>query len=160
MADTDNTNANGEDAAKQPRDLTASVHDPREGDPENDPVFQRTRKAVIRFGTVFFGLLAMGMFIPMMIGVGQGIAKGRVWDPYTGQPVYETSEEDPKTACVEKGRALLLEAGRHETLVRVWAEPYRDWQLRCRASHPELYEMLSQTREELRLKKKAPPTDK
>lgn len=152
-------NEHGETDKKQPRELTESVHAPREGDPSADPIYHRTRKVVIRAGTVFFGLLAMGMFIPMMIGVGQGIANGRVWDPYTGEPVYE-QKADPDEVCVEKGRKLLLEAGRHTSLARVWAEPYREWQLRCRASHPQLYEMLSQTREELRLKKKKAPTDK
>ena len=73
--------------------------------------------------------------------------------------MYE-QKADPDEVCVEKGRKLLLEAGRHTSLARVWAEPYREWQLRCRASHPQLYEMLSQTREELRLKKKKAPTDK
>ncbi|CAN0527732.1 unnamed protein product, partial [Laminaria digitata] len=122
-------------------------------DPESDPVYVKTRSLVMRVGTVFFVGLAVCMFFPIVIGVGKGIANERVWDPYTGKPVYE-KRADESEFCLDEGRRLLLEAGRHDKLVRVWAEPYRLWQMRCRAGHKELYELLSTTREELRLQKK------
>lgn len=140
-----------ETASEEPRELTSSVHGPDQEDPEDDPVYQRTRQLVLRVGNVFFILVAMGLFLPMLVGVGQGIADKKVWDPYTGKPVYGQAEEHG--ACVEEARLLLMEAGRHERLVRTWAEPYREWQTRCRKKHPRLYEALSHTRDELRRRK-------
>lgn len=135
-------------ASDEPRDLTASTHGPGEGDPTDDPVYQKTRRQVIRVGNVIFAALALWIFIPMLIGVGQGISDEKVWDPYTGQPVYERAEG----GCLEEGRQLLIKAGRLERLEHDWAEPSREWQLRCRETHPELSEAINTTRDMLRKK--------
>lgn len=130
------------------KELTASVHSPHDGDPEGDPVYVRTRTMIIRVGTLGFIALAFALFIPLIVGVGRGIANERVWDPYTGDAVYSRAQAGD--TCAEDGRKLLLEAGRLGSLVRVWHEPYIEWQTRCRDKNLELYKALTQTRDELR----------
>ncbi len=133
---------------KKMKDLTSSMHDAQEGDPVDDPVYQKTRRKVIRFGNVLFAAIGFGIFVPMLIGVGQGISSQEVWDPYTGEPVY--AKDGDAADCVERGRRLLLGAGSLTSLERSWAEPHREWQMRCRAAHPELSDALQRTRDELR----------
>ncbi len=144
--------ADDSSTSKQPRDLTSSIHTDEEDALQADPVYLRTRKRVIRIGTVFFVLVGFVIFVPMVIGVARGISSGQIWDPYTGEPIV-AAKEDAST-CVEDARRLLVAAGEHEKLVRVWAEPYREWQMRCRKDHPDLYEALQNTREHLRTQKK------
>lgn len=136
------------------RDLTTSIHDAQVGDPVDDPVYQETRRNVIRFGHVFFITLAMVVFIPILIGVGQGISSKQVWDPYNGELVYSgdgvlsTAASD----CVERAGRLLSEGAQLQALERSWAEPQREWQMRCRKEHPDLSQLLSRTRDRLRQK--------
>lgn len=148
MADEEQTN-NKKTQDSSVKDLTNSVHAEDQNDPTNDPVYQQTRRLVIRIGTVFFVVLAFAMFLPMIVGVGQGIRQQRVWDPYTGNTV---KLEGARIKCVDEAQRLMLEAGRHRSLKRVWAEPYRDWSTNCKDEHKELYELLTKTRLQLRKK--------
>lgn len=139
----DKPTSDSETPRKVVKDLTESSHD----ESENDPVFSKTRKMVMRVGTAFFGLAALFMFLPMIIGVAQGISKKRIWDPYTNQSIHM---EGGRIRCVEEAQRLMLEAGRRTTLTRHWAEPYRDWSTNCKNSHKALYELLDRTRLKLR----------
>lgn len=130
------------------KDLTASMHDSLEGDPVDDPVYQKTRRRVIRVGTIIFTLIGFGIFVPMLLGVWKGITSERVWDPYTNVPVYAGDNDGDD--CVERGRKLLVSAGQIGALERSWAEPHREWQMRCREAHLELSDALQKTRDELR----------
>lgn len=129
------------------KDLTSSMHESQDGDPIDDPVYQETRRTVLRVGNVLFAILGFAIFIPMLVGVAQGIKERQVWDPYTNDSVYITPGGE--LDCVERGRRLLLQAGRLERLEREWAEPYREWRTRCSASHMEMSEALARTRNEL-----------
>lgn len=124
------------------KELTSSLHESEEGDPVDDPVYQETRRTVLRVGNILFAVLGFSIFIPMLVGVGQGISERKVWDPYTDEPVY--AAPDGEMDCVERGRKL-LQAGQLTELERSWAEPYREWQMRCRDKHLDLSEALDRT---------------
>lgn len=136
------------EAPPRMKDLTASMHDAQHGDPVDDPIYQKTRRNILRVGNVLFAVIGFGIFVPMLIGVWQGISTKQVWDPYTNEPVY--AAEGGEADCVERGRKLLLSAGKLSSLERSWAEPHREWQMRCRATHLELSDALQKTRDELR----------
>ena len=127
------------------KDLTPSIHATRD-EHEDDPVFIKTRRLTLRFGTLFFALCGVALFAPMIVGVAQGISRGRIWDPYTGQLVRQ---DGPRLACMEEAQRLMMQAGNHDKLVRAWGQPYQDWVTTCHEAHPELYELLSKTREQL-----------
>ena len=130
------------------RELTSSKHDAQSGDPIEDPVYQETRRNVLRFGNVAVAVVGLAIFLPLIVGVAQGISSQQVWDPYTGAPIYPP-EGVARSECVERARLLLLEAGNLSSLKRSWAEPQREWQMRCRARHPDLSEALQSTRDAL-----------
>lgn len=111
-----------------------------------DPVFASTRRTIIRFGNIFFILCGFAIFVPMLVGVGQGIANEQVWDPYTNRPVFDEAAD---TSCVDGAVDLLGRARALKTLERNWAEPSREWTMRCRAKHPKLYDALLLERERL-----------
>ncbi len=144
---------------KPSKDLTRSVHDPQEGDPELDPVYKRTRKRVMRFGTLAFTVISLALFVPMLVGVGLGISRDRIWDPHSGHPVSADSEGH--VDCLAQGQRLMLEAGQLKKLTAAWQDPYREWRQVCKVEHPDLYEILARTREELRKKTipEPPPED-
>ncbi len=131
------------------KDLTSSLHDAGEDDPVDDPVYQSTRRNIIRGGNIFFALLGFSIFIPMLVGVGNGISTKQVWDPYTDQAVY-LDDGTAQESCAERARKLLLQAGRLDSLEPSWSGPFREWQTRCRGKHPELNEALQKTRDSLR----------
>ena len=131
--------------------MTTTAHDHEEEALAHDPKFRRTRSLVIRVGNALFITFAMVMFIPMLVGVAQGIGSQKVWNPYTGEPVYEQAEER-HSWCAEEGRRLLVMAGSLGSLERRWAEPYREWQTRCKKDHQPLYGALERTRTLLRKK--------
>lgn len=135
------------------KDLTKSVHADDDQGHAKDPVYARTRKLVIRFGTIFFALCAVALFAPILIGVGQGVARDKMWDPYTGNPIEAGT---PRVQCMDDAQRLMVDAGRHQKLVRSWAEPHRNWISACRKDHPELYELLRRTREQLLRKQMEP----
>lgn len=137
------------------KDLTHSVHATDAGEHETDPVYIKTRRLALRVGTVFFALCGLALFLPVLLGVGQGIMRGQMWDPYTGNPVEKGT---PRVQCMDDAQRLMLDASNHQKLVPAWTEPYRDWISVCRKDHPELYELLLRTREQL-LKKQLPETN-
>ena len=137
---------------REVRDLSDLQADGKDDAPL-DPVAEKTATLVRRVGLLFFGGLGFAIFLPILIGVGRGIAQDRVWDPDSGLPAVKTWAGD---SCVSEARRLMLDAPRHTKLVRVWAEPYREWQTRCKNEHAELYKILRDTREELRRKELSP----
>lgn len=137
---------------REVRDLSDLQADDKDDAPL-DPVAEKTATLVRRVGLLFFAGLGLAIFAPILIGVGKGIANDRVWDPDSGLPAVKTWEGD---RCVAEARRLMLDAPRHTKLVRVWAEPYREWQTRCTKDHAELYKILRDTREELRRKELTP----
>ena len=129
------------------RDLTESAHASEADDPtQQDPVYQTTRRTIIRVGNLFFIMAGCLIFVPMLVGVTGGITNKRVWDPHTELLVYDDDEEE---RCVEDARRLLVDAGRQSGLAQRWSESYSAWQARCKAPHQDLYEALKRTRERL-----------
>lgn len=130
------------------KDITKSVHD----DGSNlDPVYNKTRRLVMLVGSLFLGLTALGVFAPMIYGVGVGIQNDRIWDPYTDRAIVATTE---RIDCVDEAQRLLIDSGRHQMLNTIWSEPYERWSARCASDHKELGQVLSRT--ETQLKKKTP----
>ncbi len=116
-------------------------------EPSRAEIKERTATIVRRLGYLVFMGGGLLIFIPMLIGVGSGIKNERIWDPFTKQPV---SSSERAVDCQEHARRLMIEAGGEEDLTARWDEPYRAWLNRCRDDHPELYDMLRETRQELR----------
>lgn len=115
--------------------------------PTRKEVKERTAKIVRRIGYVLFMGGGLIIFIPMLIGVGSGISNDRIWDPFTHKRV---TTEAPEMDCTAEARRLLVQAGREEGLSARWDEPYRAWLTRCRQDNPQLYDMLTDARAELR----------
>ncbi len=115
-------------------------------EPTREEIKERTAKIVRRLGYVVFMGGGLLIFIPMLIGVGSGISNDRIWDPVSGRPV---TSKQRTVDCEEEARRLMMQAGRQESLTSAWDEPYSAWLVRCQDDHPELYDMLSETRQEL-----------
>lgn len=107
--------------------------------PEQHKARQRTIRVVRRIGYVVFLGGGLAMFTAMMIGVVNGLRYDRAWNPYTGQ-------RHRQVECLDRARALMLDARVEEPLDPKWVGRYRDWISRCRDNHPELYQLLSETR--------------
>lgn len=113
---------------------------------------ERTKKYVRRLGYVVFFGGGFSMFVAMMIGVVQGINSGEVWDPYTGHR-HEEGE------CIERTRGLVQSAAELDRLKPKWEGRYREWGVRCKDNHPELYELLKRTRSDLQERGPLPTPD-
>lgn len=116
-------------------------------EPTTDQVKERTARLVRRLGYVVFMGGGLLIFIPMLIGVGSGIGNDRIWDPFTGARV---GAEQRTIDCAGEARRLLVDAGRQEALSASWDEPYRAWLTRCKKQEPQLFNLLRETRQELR----------
>ena len=116
-------------------------------EPTREEIKERTAKLVRRLGYVIFMGGGLLIFVPMLIGVGSGISNDRVWDPVTGDAVQSDQRE---LDCPGEARRLMMQAGRQETLTAKWDEPYRLWLAKCQQENPELYDLLSNTRQQLR----------
>lgn len=121
------------------------AEDPEQPTPEE--VKERTATLVRRLGYVVFMGGGLLLFIPMLIAVGSGIKNDRVWDPFSGERVHRSERE---VNCQEQARQLLVEAGQEQRLSAAWDQPYRVWITRCRDDHPQIYDMLRETRRDLR----------
>lgn len=122
-----------------------------EPDPTSDPtpeeIKSRTATVVRRLGYLIFMGGGLLIFIPMLVGVASGIKNDRIWDPVTQQPVQAT---DRQADCQGEARRLMMDAALYDRLRSSWDEPYRAWITRCQKQHPDLYDMLRDTRRELR----------
>lgn len=131
--------------AKPPMtDLTEDPNGPGDDDPTEHPEYKRVTRLVQRIGLVVLGVISLLVFLPMILGVASGISNDRVWDPFTDQPVLQ---EKP---CVDEARRLLAASGQMKSLLPSWAEPYREWKVKCGKDHKALHEALTRTRDELR----------
>lgn len=104
-----------------------------------------------RAGYAFFGSLTLYLIIPMLIGAFSGAASGEIWDPYTHEPLSD--QESTARWCFDEASRLIQEAGRLPKLTRKWDEPAKQWTGKCQKDHPELHQVLAQTRQDLRDKK-------
>ncbi len=116
-------------------------------EPTRRQIKERTARLVRRVGYVVFMGGGLLIFIPMLIGVGSGISRNRIWDPYTGHPV---GRKQRTIDCDEEARRLMVQAGRETSLTAKWDEPYRAWLTRCKKREPKLYDLLRATRQQLR----------
>ncbi|MFP4600357.1 MAG: hypothetical protein ACLFVJ_19030 [Persicimonas sp.] len=120
---------------------------PEPSEPSRVEIKERTATIVRRLGYLVFMGGGLLIFIPMLIGVGSGIKNERIWDPFTKAPVTSTERA---VDCQEQARRLMIQAGLQDKLTARWDEPYRAWITRCRSDHPDLYDMLRETRQDLR----------
>ncbi|RAL23608.1 hypothetical protein DL240_05460 [Lujinxingia litoralis] len=91
-----------------------------------------------RAGYVLFFGTAVVLFVPILIGVIQGLNHDTIRDPFTGQLVdAEAMDRD----CREDASALLLDAGRHGR-TSAWDAQLRHWQARCEGAEPVAASML------------------
>ncbi len=133
-------------SAKSPMtDLTDDPNRPDDSEMTEHPEYKRVTRLVQRIGLLLLGVTSLFVFLPMILGVADGISNDRVWDPVTGQPVLESKP------CVDEARRLFAQAGTLKTLVPSWAEPYREWKVKCGSEHKSLHEALTRTRDELRV---------
>lgn len=115
----------------------------QKGEPNPEEVRDRTSKVVRRIGYVVFMGGGLLLFIPMLFGVARGIHEDEVWDPFTGERV----ESDARTTdCEDDARRLLSDADDSGT--EAWESSYSAWIDKCRGDHPEVYELLRDTRME------------
>jgi lipopolysaccharide/colanic/teichoic acid biosynthesis glycosyltransferase len=116
-------------------------------EPTPEEVKERTATIVRRIGYVVFMGGGLLLFIPMLIAVASGIKDDRIWDPFSGERVHRSERV---VNCQEQARRLLVEAGEVQKLTADWDQPYRVWLTRCREDHPQMYDMLRETRRDLR----------
>lgn len=118
----------------------------RQDDAETRKVDERTTTIVRRIGYVLFMGGGLLLFIPMLVGVAVGISEGEVWDPFTEERV------DPEAGaadCEEDARHLIAEAGQLDSFESAWDERHSAWVDKCRDDHPELYDLLRDSRRDL-----------
>lgn len=116
-------------------------------EPAPEEIKERTATLVRRLGYVVFMGGGLLLFVPMLIAVGSGIKNDRIWDPFTGEQVHRSERA---VNCQEQARQLLVEAGAEQQLTANWDQPYRVWITRCRDDYPQMYDMLRETRRDLR----------
>lgn len=97
-----------------------------------------------RAGGIFLGICALYLCVPMLIGAYGGAWRGDIWDPYTGEPVPRHSEQT--VHCFEDARRLIGEAHGAKKLQRSWDKQVGAWRVKCRKDHPELAQLLGETR--------------
>ena len=118
--------------------------------PESPEARERTERIVRRIGYALFLGGGLAMFVAMMVGVVNGIRQDRAWNPYTGK-------RHRQVECLDRTRRLMLDAGERPDLTPKWTGRYRDWISRCRDNHPELYQLLEETRTVLQSRDPSPP---
>lgn len=122
----------------EPKELTA------------EQVKERSARFVRRLGYVIFMGTGALIFVPMLFAVASGIQNNQIWDPETGRAVMGGRQE---MDCPEEAR-LLIE--RSATLAKHnsrWDSRYREWLLRCKSDNPQLFDMVSASRQSLRKRK-------
>ena len=112
----------------------------------------RRAKILRRSGYAFFGILTAYLTVPMLIGAFGGVASGQIWDPYSNERLSD--QASAARWCYDESGRLLQEAGRLDTINRKWDEPAKQWTAKCREDHPDLHQVLTQTRADLRSRKK------
>lgn len=111
-------------------------------EPEVSPEKRRTKKYARRAGYIVFIGGGFAIFVMSLVGVVRGIRNDRAWNPYTGLRQQEG-------ACLERARRLVEDSTDRRAPTPEWVGRYRDWQVRCKEGHPELYELLEATRRRL-----------
>ncbi len=119
-------------------------------------VFERTEKISRRIGYVLLFGAGFAIFIPMVIGAITGVQDDEIWDPFTDLPV---AMDDPELECVREAGDLMYLAGAHGEYEPRWEQRFRRWRVRCQDEEPQLYQLLTQTRERLRGDEALPELD-
>lgn len=101
-----------------------------------------------RIGYAILGALTAYLSIPMLIGSIGGVARGEIYDPYTGE--HLDAQASAARWCFDESSRLFQEAGKLESINRRWEEPAKQWIAKCRDEHPELLQVMMQTRDDLR----------
>ncbi len=114
---------------------------------ELDREIARARK-LRRGGGLFLGFCALYLCIPMLIGAFSGAWGGEIKDPYTGEPYVDPAETS--VYCKREARRLFGEAYSMPKMERRWEEQARAWRAKCRKPHPDLAELMAETRRDLR----------
>lgn len=118
--------------------------------------YDRAQKISRRILYVLLFGAGFAIFIPMVVGAIQGVQNERIWDPLTGLPVAgESAELD----CLNEAGDLIYLAGEAGQYDGRWEQRYRRWRVRCHDDDPELYHLLTQTRERLRGDERPPDMD-
>ncbi len=127
--------------------------DPAQMTPEQLEAARKAATIKRRLGFAFFFALIMGIFIPMIIGSFGGVARGEIYDPYTGELLAEGAHSTDQ--CLVDAEDLIVRSGKLQKLDPVWDDQTTDWVRRCRKDHPDIYLMLQDSRRKLRERKKA-----
>lgn len=117
-----------------------------------EAIKERTTRKVRHLGYVVFMGGGLLIFVPMIIAVFSGINNDRIWEPQTGQAVVRQGSQ---TDCTNEARRMLVDADELSRITSKWDASYREWLLRCRKNNPGLYDLVRQTRQELRARHKA-----
>ncbi len=119
---------------------------------------ERTLKIVRRIGYVVLFGTALGVFAPIIIGVGVGIKNDRMWDPFTGHVI---SRADSSIGCLEEAQHMIVDtasdsiAGGKQIAGQAggrakWDQRFSLWIARCRSDHGDVYDILRSRRDEMR----------
>lgn len=101
-------------------------------------------KLLRRSGYTVMISLTLFFTIPMGIGAVRGIETQQIWDPNTGELLPDGKNQE--MACTAVAEQLIRESGAMTRKEPNWEEQVRLWTVRCRAEHPEAYEMLMASR--------------
>lgn len=101
-----------------------------------------------RLGYAVFGTLTLYLAIPMLFGAISGAMSGEIWDPYTDE--HLSTQQSTARWCYEESSRLIQQAGTMNSLTRRWEEPARQWTAKCREKHPDLHQVLMQTRRSIK----------
>jgi hypothetical protein len=121
--------------------------------PTREQIKERSATIFRRLGYLIFMGGGLFIFIPMIIGVSIGVSNDEIWDPFTGRSVGSTERT---IDCGEQARRLMVRAGGLDRLRGTWSEAHSAWIVDCKDQHPDMYDMLTSTRQQLR---KGNPTE-
>ncbi len=115
---------------------------------------ERTLKIVRRIGYVVLFGAALGVFTPLIIGVGVGIKKDQMWDPFTDHVV---SRADSSISCLDDAQNLIVDTasgelaeGKSAAGRAKWDQRFSLWIARCRSDHGDVYDILRSRRDGMR----------
>jgi hypothetical protein len=107
---------------------------------------EELERPIRRAGHLFFLSVALIMITPIAISVFQGVCNDRAFDPLTGSAVSRSEEG---VDCRNEAGTLMYLAGQVGQRDTRWEQRYRQWLVRCRQEHPDLLDLLNQSRERM-----------
>lgn len=126
--------------------------DPESMTEEELEAARRSAKIKRRTGFAIAFVAMLYISVPMLIGAFGGVANGEIWDPFTGEPLAKGAVSTNE--CLKSAEELISRSATLERVDPAWDDRVTAWTVRCRKDHPDVFQMLHDTRRKLRARSK------